>query len=432
MSLTDIKVKNARPSVKPVKLTDGQGLYLLVHPNGSKYWQLAYRFGGKQKVFSVGIYPLVSLSEARKKRDEAKKLLGEGIDPVQQKKHVRTKTTGVPSFENVAREWHKKLSVSERWSGAHSDRVLNSLINHVFPSIGQHDIALLSTRDLLVPIRAVETTGHLETASRLKQRLTAIMRYAVQEALISHNTALDLEGAISAPERTHRPALELEAIPDLLSRIEGYKGRRLTILAIRLTLLVFIRSSELRFARWPEIDFKNALWLIPPEREEIINVRFSSRGSKMKTPHYVPLSRQAIQILEELKTLSYDATDGQGLIFVGCHSIHKPMSENTVNKALRAMGYDTKSDICGHGIRTMACSCLVESGKWSEDAIERQMSHQERNQVRAAYIHKAKHLEQRRLMLQWWADYLDANREGMIRPFEFSQTDVIRIANELI
>lgn len=420
MPLTDIKVKNARPSEKPVKLTDGQGLYLLVHPNGSKYWQLAYRFSGKQKVFSVGVYPLVTLSEARKKRDEARKLLSDGIDPVQQKKNTRNETAGIIRFEHVAREWHQKLSLSERWSEAHSDRVLSSLINHVFPSIGQCDITRLSTRDLLVPIRTVETAGHLETASRLKQRLTTIMRYAVQEALISHNTALDLEGAISAPERTHRPALELEAIPDLLSRIEGYKGRRLTVLAIRLTLLVFIRSSELRFARWPEIDFKNALWLIPPEREEIINVRFSGRGSKMKTPHYVPLSRQAMQILEELKTLSYDATDGQGLIFMGCHSIHKPMSENTVNKALRTMGYDTKSDICGHGFRTMACSCLVESGKWSEDAIERQMSHQERNQVRAAYIHKAKHLEQRRLMLQWWADYLDANRDGMVRPFEFS------------
>ncbi|ECE1413753.1 DUF4102 domain-containing protein [Salmonella enterica] len=430
MPLTDIKVKNARPSEKPVKLTDGQGLYLLVHPSGSKYWQLAYRFGGKQKVFSIGVYPLISLSEARKKRDEARKLIAEGTDPVQQKKLARTQSTGTLSFESVAREWHKKHSVSERWSASHSERVLNSLINHVFPSTGHHDITRLSTRDLLVPIRAAEAAGHAETAARLKQRITAIMRYAVQEAIITHNAALDLEGAISAPVRTHRPALELDAITDLLNRIEGYQGRRLTILAIRLTLLVFIRSSELRFARWPEIDFKNALWVIPPEREEISDVRFSARGSKMRTPHYVPLSRQAVEILEELKTISYDATDGQGLIFVGCHSIHKPMSENTVNKALRTMGYDTKSDICGHGFRTMACSSLVESGKWSEDAIERQMSHQERNQVRAAYIHKAKHLEQRRLMLQWWADFLDANKNGVVRPFEFSYSATAIPLNE--
>lgn len=432
MPLTDIKVKNARPSAKAIKLTDGHGLYLLVHPNGSKYWQLAYRFSGKQKVYSIGVYPLISLSEARKKRDEAKTLLSEGIDPVQQKKNARNEPGEITSFEKVARDWHQKYSVSERWSQSHSDRVLNSLSNHIFPSIGHLDITRLSTRDLLTPVRAVESSGHLETASRLKQRITAIMRYAVQEAIIVHNAALDLEGAIATPVRVHRPALEIEAIPDLLNRIEGYRGRRLTTLALQLSLLVFIRSSELRFARWPEIDFKNALWVIPPEREEIKDVRFSTRGAKMRTPHYVPLSRQALQILEELKTISYDASEGLGLIFVGCHNIHKPMSENTVNKALRMMGYDTSVDICGHGFRTMACSSLVESGKWSEDAIERQMSHQERNQVRAAYVHKAKHLEQRRLMLQWWADFLDANREGMVRPFEFSQAAVTRTVNARI
>ncbi|UXO79629.1 tyrosine-type recombinase/integrase [Klebsiella michiganensis] len=421
MRLTDIAVKNAKPSDKQIKLSDGKGLYLLVHPNGSKYWQAAYRFDGKQKVFSIGTYPSVSLSEARTSLLEMKSLLANGVDPLQQKKAVKAEERGDFTFEAVARDWHKKMSVSERWIPQHSERILNSLINHLFPAIGSKDITKLTTRDLLLPLRKIEGKGQHETASRLKQRITAIMRYAVQEDMINHNPANELGGTLITPKRTHYPALELEQIPDLLARIDAYNGRRLTILALKLTMLVFIRSSELRFARWPEIDFKNTLWVIPPERDEIENVRFSERGSKMRIPHYVPLCKQAIKILEELKEISYDVSDGQGLIFIGSHDYRKPMSENTINKSLRLMGYDTQKDICGHGFRTMACSSLVESGIWTEDAIERQMSHKEQNNVRAAYIHKAKHITQRRLMLQWWADYLDANKERHIMPFDFAR-----------
>lgn len=421
MRLTDIAVKNAKPSDKQIKLSDGKGLYLLVHPNGSKYWQAAYRFDGKQKVFSIGTYPSVSLSEARTSLLEMKSLLANGVDPLQQKKAVKAEERGDFTFEAVARDWHKKMSVSERWIPQHSERILNSLINHLFPAIGSKDITKLTTRDLLLPLRKIEGKGQHETASRLKQRIKAIMRYAVQEDMINHNPANELGGTLITPKRTHYPALELEQIPDLLARIDAYNGRRLTILALKLTMLVFIRSSELRFARWPEIDFKNTLWVIPPERDEIENVRFSERGSKMRIPHYVPLCKQAIKILEELKEISYDVSDGQGLIFIGSHDYRKPMSENTINKSLRLMGYDTQKDICGHGFRTMACSSLVESGIWTEDAIERQMSHKEQNNVRAAYIHKAKHITQRRLMLQWWADYLDANKERHIMPFDFAR-----------
>ncbi|EPF0567618.1 prophage integrase IntS [Pectobacterium versatile] len=423
MRLTDIAVKNAKPSDKQIKLSDGKGLYLLVHPNGSKYWQAAYRFDGKQKVFSIGTYPSVSLSEARTSLLEMKYLLANGVDPLQQKKAVKAEERGDFTFEAVARDWHKKMSVSERWIPKHSERILNSLINHLFPAIGSKDITKLTTRDLLLPLRKIEGKGQHETASRLKQRITAIMRYAVQEDMITHNPANELGGTLITPKRTHYPALELEQIPDLLSRIDAYKGRRITVLALKLTLLVFIRSSELRFARWTEIDFKNALWVIPPERDEIENVRFSERGSKMRMPHYVPLSHQTLDILKELKDISSDISDGQGLIFIGSHDYRKPMSENTINKSLRLMGYDTQKDICGHGFRTMACSSLVESGIWTEDAIERQMSHKEQNNVRAAYTHKAKHITQRRLMLQWWADYLDANKDKHIMPFEFSMNE---------
>ncbi|EKF8531464.1 integrase arm-type DNA-binding domain-containing protein [Salmonella enterica subsp. enterica serovar Derby] len=421
MRLTDIAVKNAKPSDKQIKLSDGKGLYLLVHPNGSKYWQAAYRYDGKQKVFSIGTYPSVSLSEARTSLLEMKSLLANGIDPLQQKKAAKAEERGDFTFEAVAREWHKKMAVSERWIPKHSERVLNSLINHLFTAIGSRDVKTLKTRDLLLPLRKIEAKGQNETASRLKQRITAIMRYAVQEDLITQNPADYLDGTLTTPKRNHYPALELEQIPDLLARIDAYNGSRLTVLALKLTLLVFIRSSELRFARWPEIDLKNQLWIIPPEREEIKNVRFSERGSKMRMPHYIPLSNQAIDVLKELKEISYDISDGEGLIFIGCHDYKKPMSENTLNKALRQMGYDTKTQICGHGFRTMACSSLVESGIWTEDAIERQMSHKEQNNVRAAYTHKAKHITQRRLMIQWWADYLDANKENHIMPFDFAR-----------
>ncbi|WP_223174553.1 tyrosine-type recombinase/integrase, partial [Salmonella enterica] len=259
-----------------------------------------------------------------------KSLLANGIDPLQQKKAAKAEERGDFTFEAVAREWHKKMAVSERWIPKHSERVLNSLINHLFTAIGSRDVKTLKTRDLLLPLRKIEAKGQNETASRLKQRITAIMRYAVQEDLITQNPADYLDGTLTTPKRNHYPALELEQIPDLLARIDAYNGSRLTVLALKLTLLVFIRSSELRFARWPEIDLKNQLWIIPPEREEIKNVRFSERGSKMRMPHYIPLSNQAIDVLKELKEISYDISDGEGLIFIGCHDYKKPMSENTI------------------------------------------------------------------------------------------------------
>ncbi|CQJ47680.1 integrase [Yersinia rohdei] len=295
--------------------------------------------------------------------------------------------------------------------------MLKSLEDKLFGAIGKRAITELKTPDLLAPIKAVEMSGRLEVASRLQQRTTAIMRYAVQSGLIDYNPAQEMSGAVATGKRKHRAALELNRVSELLHRIDYYSGRPLTRLAVELTLLVFIRSSELRFARWSEVDFETAMWTIPGEREPLEGVKHSHRGSKMRTPHLVPLSRQALAILEKIKNMS----GNRELIFIGDHDPRKPMSENTVNKALRVMGYDTKVEVCGHGFRTMACSSLIESGLWSRDAVERQMSHQERNSVRAAYIHKAEHLDERRLMIQWWADYLDANREKGVSPFDFGK-----------
>ncbi len=275
----------------------------------------------------------------------------------------------------------------------------------------------MKTKDLLAPIKSVERSGRLEVAMRLKQRTTAIMTYAVQNGLIDYNPAQDMARAIISGKVVYRPALSLERIPELLKRIECYKGREFTTWAIKLSLMLFVRSSELRFARWPEIDFERAMWTIPSERDVLPGVKFSERGAKMHTPHLVPLSNQALEILHKVHGVSGNCE----LIFIGDHSSRKPMSEGTVNKALQNMGYDTKTEICGHGFRTMACSSLIESGLWSRDAVERQMSHQERNGVCAAYIHKVEHLDERRLMVQWCADYLDANRDSYISPFDFAK-----------
>lgn len=415
MALTDTKVRSAKPEAKEYSLVDGDGMFLLIHPNGSKYWRFRFRFGGKQHLMAFGVYPETSLANARQKREEARRLVAAGVDPREHKRAVKEEQAKeVITFESVARDWHAS---NQKWSESHSGRVLKSLEDNLFDAIGKRNIAELKTRDLLIPIKAVEMSGRLEVAARLQQQTTAIMRFAVQSGLIDYNPAQEIAGAVATAKRQHRAALELNRIPELLHRIDSYTGRPLTRLAVELTLLVFIRSSELRFARWSEVDFETAMWTIPGEREPLEGVKHSHRGSKMRTPHLVPLSRQTLLILEKIKSMS----GNRELIFVGDHDPRKPMSENTVNKALRVMGYDTKVEVCGHGFRTMACSSLIESGLWSKDAVERQMSHQERNSVRAAYIHKAEHLGERRLMVQWWADYLDVNREAVISPFEYAK-----------
>ncbi len=408
-------MRSAKPQEKEYTLVNGDGMFLLIHPNGSKYWRFRFLFGGKQHLMAFGVYHETSLADARQKREEARKLVAAGIDPREHKRAVKEEQAKENiTFESVARKWH---AANKKWSEEHSRRVLKSLEDNLFSAIGKRSIEELKTRDLLAPIKVVEATGRFEVASRLQQRTTAIMRYAVQSGLIDYNPAQEMTGAVASSNRVHRPALELKRLPELLRRIDGYTGRLLTRLAVELTLLIFIRSSELRFARWSEIDFETAMWTIPAEREVIEGVKHSQRGSKVRTPHLVPLSHQALVILKHVHKLSGD----RDFVFVGDHNPRKRISENTVNKALRVMGYDTKVDVCGHGFRTMACSSLIESGVWSRDAVERQMSHMERNSVRAAYIHKAEHLDERKLMLQWWADYLDVNRLKVISPFDFAK-----------
>ncbi|EAA8875107.1 DUF4102 domain-containing protein [Salmonella enterica] len=415
MSLNDSKIRNLKPSSRPVKLSDSHGLYLLVNPGGSRIWYLKYRFGGKESRVSLGAYPLISLSEARQKRDDIRKLLAQNINPAQQRMADKAAASPEKCFKAVALAWHK---TNKKWSADYAARILASMENHIFPAIGHMPVTTLKTQHFTALLRVIEDKGFLEVASRTRQQLCNIMRYAVQQGLTENNPAQHLEGVTAPPVKNHYPALPPERLPELFERIGDYQqGRELTRLAVVLTLHLFIRSSELRFARWSEIDFRHKIWTIPATRKAIDKVRFSSRGAKMRTPHIVPLSRQAIAILKQIQEISGHLD----LVFPGDHNPYKPMSENTVNRALRLMGYDTKADVCGHGFRAMACSALVESELWSRDAVERQMSHQERNSVRAAYIHRAEHLDARKAMMQWWSDYLDSSREGYVAPYIYAR-----------
>ncbi|NIE53418.1 tyrosine-type recombinase/integrase [Pantoea sp. Ap-870] len=415
MSLTDAKIRTLKPSDKSFKVSDSHGLYLLVKPGGSRHWYLKYRINGKESRIALGAYPAVSLSDARQQREDIRKMLALNINPAQQRAVERGAYTSEKVFKIVALAWHKS---NKKWSQNTADRLLASLNNHVFPVIGHLSVSELKPRHFIGLLKGIEEKGLLEVASRTRQHLSNIMRHAVHQGLIDSNPAANLDGVTAPPVRRHYPALPLERLPELLERIEAYhQGRELTRLAVLLTLHLFIRSSELRFARWSEIDFRNRTWTIPATREAIAGVRYSGRGAKMRTAHIVPLSEQAIAILKRIKDISGDGE----LVFPGDHNPYKPMCENTVNKALRLMGYDTKHDICGHGLRAMACSALMESGLWSQDAVERQMSHQERNSVRAAYIHKAEYLDARKAMMQWWSDYLAINRKVFISPYLFEK-----------
>ncbi|EFP0875569.1 integrase arm-type DNA-binding domain-containing protein [Escherichia coli] len=419
MSLTDAKIRTLKPSDKPFKVSDSHGLYLRVKPGGSRHWYLKYRISGKESRIALGAYPAISLSDARQQREGIRKMLALNINPVQQRAAVRGSRTPEKVFKNVALAWHKS---NRKWSQNTADRLLASLNNHIFPVIGNLPVSELKPRHFIDLLKGIEEKGLLEVASRTRQHLSNIMRHAVHQELIDTNPAANLGGVTTPPVRRHYPALPLERLPELLERIGAYhQGRELTRHAVLLMLHVFIRSSELRFARWSEIDFTNRVWTIPATREPIIGVRYSGRGAKMRMPHIVPLSEQSIAIPKQIK----DITGNNELIFPGDHNPYKPMCENTVNKALQVMGYDTKKDICGHGFRAMACSALMESGLWAKDAVERQMSHQERNTVRMAYIHKAEHLEARKTMMQWWSDYLEACRESYAPPYTIGKNKFI-------
>ena len=400
MPLSDTAIRSAKPKEKTFKLFDGGGLYLEVNPAGGKWWRWKYRFVGKEKRLSFGVYPDVSLKAAREKRDAARQQLAAGTDPGEARKAEKIAQAGAESFEAIAREWHAKFS--QGWVASHGDRILRRLENDLFPWLGKRPIAEIKAPELLAALRRIESRGAQETAHRAMQNCGQVFRYAVATGRAERDPTGDLRGAPPPPkEKHHASIIEPKRIGALLRAIDSYEGFFATKCALRLAPLVFVRPGELRKAQWPEIDFDKAEWRIPAER------------MKMRDQHIVSLSRQAVEILRELEPLTNRGIlakpDAPRYVFPSARSHERPMSENAILAALRRMGY-TKEEMTGHGFRSMASTLLHEQG-WDHQVIERQLAHAERNAVSAAY-NFAEHLPERRKMMQAWADYLDGLKAG--------------------
>lgn len=400
MPLSDTAARQAKFNDKPQKLSDEKGLFLLVNQSG-KYWRLKYRHGGKEKVLALGVYPEVSLKEARAKRDDARRLIAEGVDPSLARKQskVANRLASENSFEALAREWYQ--SQLARWSQGHATRVIESLEVDAFPNLGLIPVAELTAPMMLDALRKVEARGATETAGRVLQRIGAIMRYAIQTGRASYNPAQDLKGALKAAKKEHRPALPRAELPEFYRRLAVEPLNPATRLAFHLLMLTMTRPGEVRFARWDEFDMERAEWRIPAER------------MKMRAPHIVPLSRQALAVLDELRPL----TGHCDLLFPSERKLTDPMSENTLSYAMGRMGY--KGIATPHGFRALASTTLNEEG-FDPDVIERQLAHAERNKVRAAY-HRAEYLDDRRKLLQWLADFYESQQGGNVRPVNFNR-----------
>jgi len=391
MPLNDIACKGFKPENKSYKKSDEKGLYLEVMPNGSKYWRFKYRYNKKEKRLSIGVYPEVSLKEARNKRDEARKLLAENIDPSQQKKlekitkHINSEN----SFESIAREWHEQKKPS--WTERHAHYVLTRLEADIFPKIGYRPINEIKAPELLVALKEIEKRGAIDIAHRAMQTSGQIFRYAIATGRAEHDISADLKGALQTRKKKHYNKLPEKELPDFLSKLEKYdteyQGDKLTKLAFKLLINTFLRTTEIRGARWEEFNFDKKEWRIPAER------------MKMKEEHIVPLSKQSLEIIEEIKLI----TGNRELLFPNVNNANKPISENTLLYALYRMGYRGRTTT--HGFRSTASTILHEN-RFPSDVIEIQLSHAERNEVKASY-NFAKYLPERRQMMQWWSDYIE-------------------------
>ena len=393
MALSDTKIRSLKPADKKYKVTDEKGLYLLVKPNGGKYWKLAYRFGGKQKELSIGVYPDVSLKHARIKRDDARKQLAQDIDPSQEKKLKRSAAADASdnSFEHTALEWFQIKMIDK--SKSHQDRTLRALKKDMFPVLGNRPISEITAKELLQALRKIESRGALETAKRARQTSGQIFRYAIATGRAERNPAADLEGALKTPQKTHYPSITTpDEVGKLLVAIDNYQGTPTVATALKLSPLLFCRPGELRHMEWNEINWQDAVWEIPAEK------------MKMKQPHIVPLSTQAITILENYKILSQRGE----FVFPSARGASRPLSENGVRTALRTMGYDNET-MTPHGFRAMARTLLDEVLEIPIEWIEQQLAHAVRDANGRAY-NRTTHLKQRKVMMQQWADYLDQLR----------------------
>jgi integrase len=393
MALTDTAVRNTKPAEKPIKLTDERGLYLLLKPNGSRWWRFDYRYGGKRKTLSMGVYPDVSLKDARNRRDEARKLLASDADPGENRKAVKSAKMdqAANSFEVITREWYTKYSAT--WNASHGERIIRRFERDIFPWIGGKPIAEITAPDLLAAVRRIENRGALETAHRTLGNCGQVFRYAIATGRATRDISSDLRGALPPVKGEHFAAItEPKQVGVLLRAMDGYTGSQIVRCALRLAPLVFVRPGELRKAEWKDIDMDGAEW------RYIV--------TKTKTPHIVPLSRQAVEILTELQALT-----GTGrFVFPGARTNGRPMSDNAILAAMRRMGIN-KEEMSGHGFRAMARTILDEVLGFRPDFIEHQLAHAVKDPNGRAYNRTA-HLAERRKMMQHWADYLDKLNAG--------------------
>ncbi|EOX6948611.1 MAG: tyrosine-type recombinase/integrase [Klebsiella michiganensis] len=392
MKLTARQVDTSRPKDKPYKLSDGGGLYLLVNPNGSRYWRLKYRIAGKEKLLALGVYPDITLAVARQKRADAKKVLAAGGDPGQEKQEEKqAKEQAVAnSFERLAMEWHSHKSTS--WSEGYAEHLLMYLKKDIFPFIGQKAITDISQVEMLNVLRKMEQRGVLDKLKKTRQACRQIFTYAIITGRAEHNPVSDLAGALKSPKQQHYPHLLVDQIPDFLRALSEYSGSTITRNATRLLMLTGLRTIELRASEWVDIDFDKGVWNVPAER------------MKMRRPHLVPISTQVRELLEEIHQLT-----GRGkYVFPGRNDAGKPMSEASINQVIKRIGYDGKAT--GHGFRHTMSTILHEQG-YNTAWIETQLAHVDKNSIRGTYNH-AQYLDGRREMLQWYADYMAALENG--------------------
>ena len=392
MPLTDLEIRRSKPREKPYTLNDGSGLSLLIEPNGSKGWRFRYRFDGKPKMLSLGTYPLVSLTDARQKRDEAKKLVASGINPSDVRKRDKQERQNEigNTFEAIAREWYEKRT--DRWSAGYAEEMMKTFETDVFPFIGGRPIAEIKPMELMGVLSRLDERGATEKLRKVRQRCGEVWRYAIVTGRAEYNPAPDLVSAFVPHKKEHYAFLKHEELPEFFRTLNTYSGSIVVKLAMRLQVLTGLRPGELRQGEWAEIDFEKRLWEVPPSR------------MKKRRPHCVPLSAQAIAILEQLKPI----TGHYQFIFPGRIHHSKPMSEMAMNVLIRRIGYAGR--VTGHGFRHTMSTILHEQG-YNTAWIETQLAHVDKNSIRGTYNH-AQYLDGRREMLQWYADYMEALDNG--------------------
>lgn len=398
MPLTDIAIKSAKPQAKQYKLTDGDGMFLLVMPNGSKYWRLKYRFEGREKTLALGTYPEISLGMARERRFEARRKIQEGIDPSAYKQEAKraAREASQNTFGAIAEEWFNLNKV--KWTEDHARRLWRRLEMHLLPKLGKRPIKSIKPPELLDLIRSIEQRGTTDMSHCVHQSASVVFRHAIATGKAEFNPAASLQGSLKAHKVTHFPSITANDLPEFFKKLQAEEDiNRITKIAIHLLALTFVRQGELRQARWEDIHWDAREWRIRPET------------TKMRTLHIVPLAQQTLDLLRELQTLTGDHRSG--LLFPNQQRrINPMMSENTINHALKRMGYAGK--LVGHGFRSLASTTLNELG-FDGDVVERQLAHMERDGVRAAYNY-AQYLPQRRDMMQRWAEFVAAQAGGNV------------------